>query len=165
MNFWILVLSYWIHLLATVVWLGGLALMVLVAWPALRQGTLLANHWLGLQKRFLPWANGSFVLLLITGFVQMTNDPNYNGFLVIDGLWAGAILIKHIAFAGMVFIGAYMQWSLYPALDRLRLLAEKRPSLVDDERAKLSGRELRLLRLNLICAAAILLLTAVATAV
>jgi uncharacterized membrane protein len=102
MTFWILAVSYWIHLLATVVWLGGLALLALVAWPALRQETLSANQWLALQKRFLPWANGSLVLLLITGFVQMTNDPNYNGFMVIDSVWAGAILLKHVAFGGMV---------------------------------------------------------------
>ncbi len=165
MNFWILVFSYWLHLLATVVWLGGLALMFLVAWPALRQKTLNSNQWLALQKRFLPWANGSLLLLLVTGFVQMTNDPNYAGFLVIDGLWAGAILIKHIAFGGMVVIGIYMQWGLYPALERLRLLGEKRPSLAQPEQDKLSQRELRLLRLNLLCAIAILFFTAVATAI
>jgi uncharacterized membrane protein len=165
MTFWILVFSYWLHLLATVIWLGGLALMALVAWPALRRQTLASNQWVALQKRFLPWANGSLVVLLITGFVQMTNDPNYAGFLAIDGLWAGAILIKHLAFGGMVVIGAYMQWGLYPALDRLRLLAEKRPSLAQREQEQLSQRELRLLRLNLACATAVLFFTAIATAI
>ena len=165
MIFWILALSYWFHLLATVIWLGGLALMALVAWPALRRGTLASNQWLALQQRFLPWANGSLVVLLITGFVQMTNDPNYAGFLVVDGLWAGAILVKHVAFAGMIVMGGYGQWSLYPAIDRARLLAEKRPSLAVVEQEKLSRREIRLLRLNLFFAGAVLLFTAVATAV
>lgn len=173
MTFWILVVSYWFHLLATVVWLGGLALMLLVAWPALRRGTLADNHWLALQQRFMPWANGSLIVLLITGFVQMTNDPNYNGFLLIDSLWAGAILIKHLAFGAMVVIGVYVQWSLYPAMDRLKLLAEKRPSrqaqdkpsLIQSEQEALTQRELRLLRLNLLCAVAVLFCTAVATAV
>ncbi len=165
MTFWILVVSYWFHLLATVVWLGGLALMLLVAWPALRRGTLADNHWLALQQQFMPWANGSLIVLLITGFVQMTNDPNYNGFLLIDSLWAGAILVKHLAFGGMVVIGVYVQWSLYPAMDRLKLLGEKRPSLIQSEQAVLTQREIRLLRLNLLCAMAVLLCTAVATAV
>ena len=165
MIFWVLVFSYWLHLLATVIWLGGLAVMMLVAWPALRRGTLAANHWFTLQQRFLPWANGSLVVLLITGFVQMTNDPNYAGFLTLDGLWAGAILAKHLAFLGMAIIGAYMQWALYPAMDRLRWLAEKRPSQARGEQEKLSRREISLLRLNLLCAAAILFFTAVATAV
>jgi uncharacterized membrane protein len=173
MAFWILVFSYWFHLLATVIWLGGLALMLLVAWPALRRGTLADNHWLVLQQRFMPWASGSLIVLLITGFVQMTNDANYTGFLQIDSLWAGAILIKHLAFGGMVAIGIYVQWVLYPAMERLKLLGEKRPSRQAHDKASLhlseqtafSQREIRLLRLNLLCAAAVLFCTAVATAV
>ncbi|MCA9932660.1 MAG: CopD family protein [Anaerolineales bacterium] len=165
MNLWILAASYWIHLLATAVWLGGIALLTFIAWPALRNGTLTANQWLALQKRFLPWANGSLVLLLITGFVQMTNDPNYHGFLTIDGVWAGAILIKHIAFGAMALISGYMQWALYPAMNRTSLLLEKKPALAKTEQAALQQKEIRLLRLNLICAVAVLLCTAVATAV
>ncbi|HEY1409245.1 MAG TPA: hypothetical protein VF434_09900, partial [Promineifilum sp.] len=126
MSFWVLVASYWIHLLATVVWLGGIALMALVAWPALRQGTLSANQWFQLQKRFLPWVNASFVVLLITGFVQMTNDENYSGFLVLDSLWAWAILLKHVAYGVMVGLTVYLQFGLYPAMARTALLAEKR---------------------------------------
>lgn len=165
MNFWILVASYWVHLIATVVWLGGMALMAFVAWPALRHGTLADNQWFAIQRRFLPWANASLVLLLITGFVQMTNDSNYNGFLIFDSLWAWAILLKHIAFVGMVVIAGYMQGFLYPAMDRISVLLEKRPQLARGEQEKLAQREMRLLRLNLFWAAVVLLFTAVATAV
>jgi len=165
MNFWILVLSYWLHLLATIVWLGGLASMLIVALPALRRGTLARNSWLSLQQKFAPWANGSLLVLLITGFVQMTSDPNYNGFLAIDSLWAGALFAKHIAFVGMVLISAYVQSYLHPAMARLRLLADRHPTLAAEEQETLSRREVRLLRLNLVCAVAILLFTAVATAV
>lgn len=163
--FWILAISYWIHLLATVVWLGGLALMALVAWPALRQGRLDSNQWFGLQKGLSPWANVSLVLLLITGFVQMTNDGNYTGFLSVDSLWAWAILLKHVAFVALVALTAYVQFGLYPAMSRLGLLADKRPALAQAEREKLTRREMLFLRLNLACAALILLFTAVATAV
>jgi uncharacterized membrane protein len=165
MTFWLLALSYWIHLLATVLWLGGLALMGLVAWPALRQRTLAANHWLDLQKRFTPWVNGSLVILLITGFVQMTNDPNYEGFLQLNTLWAQAILVKHIAVAAMILIGGYVQWRLHPEMERIAMLAAKRPQLAEEEQTAVIQRENRLLRLNLICAAAVLFFTAVATAV
>jgi hypothetical protein len=75
------------------------------------------------------------------------------------------MLIKHLAFAGMVALGVYVQWVLYPAMDRVKLLAEKRPLLLQSEQAKLSQQEIRLLRLNLLCAAAVLFCTAVATAV
>lgn len=165
MDFWILAISYWIHLLSTVVWLGGMALMAVVALPALRKGTLTDNQWFDLQRRFLPWADVSLVLLLFTGFLQMTKDPNYNGFLTVDSVWAWAILLKHIAFIGMVVIIAYVQFVLYPGMERMRLLGEKRPLLADSEQAKLSRREVLMLRLNLLCAGLVLLCTAVATAV
>ena len=163
--FWIVVLSYWLHLLATVVWLGGMALMALVALPALGKGSLAANHWLILQQKFLPWVNGSLVLLLITGFFQMTTDENYTGFLAVDSLWARAILIKHLAFGGMVILTLYMQLSLYPAIERTKLLMEKRPKTATATQAELQQKEVRLLRLNLMCATAVLFCTAVATAV
>lgn len=165
MDFWILAISYWIHLLSTVVWLGGMALMALVALPALRKGTLAENQWVALQRRFLPWADVSLILLLFTGFVQMTNDPNYSGFLAVDGVWAWAILLKHVAFIGMVAIMAYVQFVLYPGMDRYRLLGEKRPLLAETAQVKLSQREIMMLRLNLACAVLVLLFTAIATAV
>lgn len=164
-TFWILALSYWIHLLATVVWLGGLALMGLVAWPALRQETLQSNQWLALQKRFTPFVNASLIVLLVTGFVQTTNDTNYDGFLRIDSLWSQAILVKHIAVAGMIIIGGIMQLRVHPAMERLALLAKKRPQLAAEEQEALQRREIRLLQLNMLCAAAVLLFTAIATAV
>lgn len=164
MNLYVLAFFYWLHLLATVIWLGGLALFVLVALPALQQQKLNENHWLTLQQKFTPWANGSLVVLLLTGFIQMTNDPNYTGFMEIDSVWAGALLVKHIAFAGMVGLSFYLQRVLYPAMERMKLLAEKRPQLATLEQTKLAQQERRLLWLNVGCAAAILLCTAIATA-
>jgi uncharacterized membrane protein len=163
--FWILVFSYWIHLLATVVWFGSLVLMALAAWPALHKGALAANSWLTLQKQLTPWANMSLVLLLITGFVQMTNDANYSGFLTIDSTWAWAMLVKHLAFGLLAVLTVYLQFGLYPAADRIALLADKRPNLAQAEQNKLAQREKQVLWLNLICAAAILFCTAMATAV
>lgn len=165
MAFWILAVSYWIHLLATVVWLGGLALIALIAMPAFKKGTLARNEWLHLQRRFVPWVNLSLVLLLVTGFIQMTGDEHYTGFLQLDGLWAWAILIKHIGVIGMILITAYTQLRLYPALNRTAILAEQRPAVAAGEQDRLSSQETRLLRLNLLCAALVLLFTAIATAV
>jgi uncharacterized membrane protein len=163
--FWVLALSYWIHLLATVLWLGGLALMALIAWPAVRGHVLDAGQWSELLRRFTPWANASLVILWVTGFLQMTADPNYEGFLSINSLWARAILIKHIAVAAMMVFGVYIQWRIHPALARLVLLEMKRPLIAQAERENLARQENRLLRFNLVCAVAVLFFTAVATAI
>lgn len=163
--FWILTLSYWLHLLSTIVWLGGLTLMALVAWPAVRKHVLDAGQWAQLQQRFTPWANLSIAILWITGFLQMTADPNYEGFLVINTLWAQAILIKHLAVIGMVGFGLYLQWRVQPALARLALLEKKQPERAEDERERLAKQENRLMVLSLVCAVAVLFCTAVATAI
>lgn len=163
--FWVLTLSYWFHLLATVVWLGGLVSMAIIAWPTVRQRILNADQWVTVQKRFTPWANASLVILWVTGFLQMTADPNYEGFLAVDSLWAKAILIKHLAVIGMMIFGIYIQWRIQPALARLALLENKHPEQAADKREILTRQEIRLGRLNLICAVAVLFFTAIATAI
>ena len=163
--FWVLTLSYWLHLLSTVVWLGGLALLALVAWPAVRKDMLDAGQWAGLQQRFTPWANISLVILWITGFLQMSADPNYDGFLAVKSLWSQALFIKHIAVAGMMVFGLYLQLRVQPALARLSLLEKKQPELASAEREKLARQENRLVKLSLICAVAVLFFTAIATAI
>lgn len=162
---WLLALSYWIHLLATVVWLGGITLITLFAWPALQRGTLATNQWWTIQRKFAPWANVSMIVLLITGFYQMTTDSNYSGFLNVDSQWAVVILLKHIAYLAMIAITVYMQAILYPAMSRATLLAEQKPAIAAAESDKIQKREIRLLRINLICATLVLLFTALATAV
>lgn len=155
----ILTVSYWLHLLATVVWLGGLAAMALLAWPALRQETLSSNQWLDMQKRLLPLANASMVVLWISGFFQMTQDVAYSGFLVLDSTWAWALLLKHIAVIGMTALGLFMQLRVYPQMERVKLLKNSEAELTS-----LATQELRLLRINLGCAAIVLLFTALMTA-
>jgi hypothetical protein len=50
-------------------------------------------------------------------------------------------------------------------MNRVGLLSAARPDLVAEEQAALTRQEIRLLRINLVCAAAVLLFTAIATAV
>ncbi|MCP5095735.1 MAG: hypothetical protein GY943_09300 [Chloroflexi bacterium] len=165
MAFWVLAISYWVHLLATVIWFGGLLIMGVAAFPALREGELAENQWMTMQQRVLPWVNGSLLLLLITGFLQMTNDTNYGGFLQLDGIWAWAMLLKHVAYVGIVGLTVYLQVSVYPAMKRTAVFTKQRPKLAATELERLSRQETRLLRINFACAMLLLLCTAVATAV
>ena len=140
-------------------------MMTIVAWPAVRDRIMEADQWVQLQRRSTPWANASLVILWATGLLQMTADPNYDGMLAFDSLWAQAILIKHIAVIAMMVFALYIQWRIHPALSRMALLEKKRPQMAKAERKRLANQEVRLVRLNLICAAAVLLFTAVATAI
>lgn len=161
---WILALSYWLHMVATIVWVGGLALLTLVIWPgaraALGSGPEVAALFAALHKRFAPLGWFSLAVLTATGLTQMVGHPQYGGFLQIDNQWAWAILLKHVAVGGMVGVGLYMQLGLQPALARQALLAQRgRPAL---EMAALQRREVWLLRLNLLCGLLVLGLTAAA---
>jgi uncharacterized membrane protein len=166
---WALSVAYWLHMLATVVWIGGLAGLALFVLPAARKA-LPAQSYAGflsaLQSRFDPLAWFSLVLLAGTGMFQMSASPNYGGFLAIDNRWAFAILIKHILFFGMAAVSAYLTWGLLPELRRLALRQSRAgPEAVSSEEAqRLQRQEQRLMQLNLVLGVLILGLTAIARA-
>jgi len=164
----IVVASYFLHMTATVVWVGGIAVMALVVYPgarrALGNGPGAAAVIAECQRRFSPMAMLSLITLIATGLVQMSVNPNYTGLLKIDSAWATAILLKHIAFFTMAAVGAYSIWILSPALSRLALL-ESKGKLTGDELSSLRQREERLNRFNFTCALIVLFLTAIARSV
>jgi uncharacterized membrane protein len=166
MNPLVLAISYFFHLIATIVWIGGLALLVLVVWPAARTldgDPRQADLLMAIRKRFDPLANISLIVLIVTGLFQTSGDPNYGGLLIFDNDWSRAILLKHIAIIGMVVIGVILQLGIAPAMERLALL---RAGQQDDpaEEARLMQRERRLNALNLALGLLVLAFTAVATA-
>jgi uncharacterized membrane protein len=163
----VLALSYWLHMIATIVWVGGLALMALVVWPgaraALGPGPQLAGLLNRLHRRFTPLAWGSLAVLTATGLTQMAASEHYDGFLRFDNTWALAILLKHVAIGGMVLIGLYLQFGVQPALERLALLEARGLDAAGAE--ALRRRELTLTRVNLLCGVLVLGLTAIARVV
>jgi uncharacterized membrane protein len=160
---WALTIAFWLHMLATVVWIGGLAALSILVLPAARKA-LDAGAYAALlesiQRRLDPLGWLCLLLLLATGLVQMSANPHYQGFLAITNRWAVAILIKHIVFAGMTAVSAYLTWGLLPALRRTALLQARGRAVGDAER--LHSRELLLLRVNLILGILVLALTALA---
>lgn len=161
--FWALSLAYWLHMLATVVWIGGLVTLVILVLPVakrLLEPDLFAQFLEGLQRRLDPLGWLSLSVLLVTGLFQMSANPNYNGLLSISNRWAASILIKHVLFLGMIAVSAYMTWGLFPAIRRNALLKAKGVDAI--EGGKLERREIFLLRLNLLLSVLILGLTALA---
>lgn len=162
-----LALSYFVHLIATVIWIGGLATLLLLVWPAARR--VLGEHpqsdafMRQLRKRFVPWTNFALVVLLLTGFIQMSGDTHYEGLLQFDNDWSRAMLLKHIAFLGMIVFGVLLQYGAAPAIERAQLLAGRGKG-DPAEVARLTKRETRLSWITLILGVAVLAFTAWATA-
>ncbi|HBX70273.1 MAG TPA: hypothetical protein DEH25_13075 [Chloroflexi bacterium] len=160
---WALSIAYWMHMLATVLWIGGLAALTLLVLPAARKALdpqAYADFLVALQKRLDPLGWFSVILLLASGMLQMSSNPNYGGFLTIDGVWASAILIKHLLFGLMLVVSSYITWGLLPALRRAALLKSHGKEAADLE--SLQKREIFLLRLNFFLGVFVLLLTAIA---
>jgi uncharacterized membrane protein len=162
-----LAIAYWLHMLATVVWLGGLSTLALLVIPAARRAldpaayaALLAK----IQPRLQSTGWLSLAVLAATGMFQMSASPHYNGFLSIDSPWAAAILVKHLLIGLMIAASAYSTWGLLPALRRLALLRAAGRSVADNQQATLERRERLLLSLNLLLSVAVLALTALARA-
>lgn len=161
----LLSISYLFHLLATVLWIGGLGIFMLLLWPLSRQhldNDAWQGFWQAILVRFRPLANFSLVVLLATGMVQMSADPNYEGFLTFSNTWSQAMLLKHIAFGGMAIIAAIIQFGLVPATERATILASRGDSA---QLALLLQKERRLLQWMLGLGLIVLLFTAIATAV
>jgi uncharacterized membrane protein len=163
---WALWLAYWLHMLATVVWIGGLAALAIFVLPAARRAldaSAYAAFLAQLQRRFDPLGWFSLMVLAATGMFQMSASPNYQGFLAVENRWAVAILIKHLVFFGMAGLSAYITWGLMPKIRRLALRRAASGSL-DVEANRLATQESRLLQINLLLGILVLALTAIARA-
>ncbi|MFA5836026.1 MAG: CopD family protein [Bellilinea sp.] len=162
-----LALAYWLHILATVTWIGGLIALSVLVIPAARRtlqpgdyAALLDRLQAGLQR--IGWL--SLAVLIATGMFQMSAHPAYEGFLTISNAWAVAILIKHIMVGFMVLTGAYLTWGIMPSLRRMALLRAAGQNLDAAKDLALHKRESRVLTINLILSILVLLLTAIARA-
>ena len=162
---WEISLAYWLHMLATVVWIGGLATLTILVIPAARR-SLEPKAFAGLlervHKRLDPIGWLCLMLLGATGLFQMSVNPNYKGFLTISNRWAVAILTKHIVFLVMIGVSAYVTWVLLPQMQRLALLQAAGHETPDA--ASLAAQEERMMRFSLVLGVLILGLTAVARA-
>ncbi len=167
MSEWIIGASFFLHLLATVAWIGGLATLALVVQPVLNRAVTEARERARLLeailKRFQPIANLSLAVLILTGMVQTFTSRFYKGFLRLDNLWAQAIFLTHIAVLGMIIVAGYITFSVQPALKRNALLIAN--DLADEQQiSRVQQQQVRLMRINLILSAVVLLFTAIATA-
>jgi uncharacterized membrane protein len=159
---WVLAIIYWLHMLATVVWVGSIVAINILVLPASKRTLKLVDQLSfisALQKRLEPVAWFSIAILVVTGLLQMSTSPHYDGFLSISTQWSMAILAKHILVSIMIVVSAIQTWEVIPAIHRILLKKETADPV---ELVKLQRRELILLRVNLILAILILGATAIA---
>ena len=160
---WALALVYWLHMLATVAWIGGIVSLSILVLPAARKSLKPADQLAfieAMQKRLEPLAWFSLGLLVATGLFQLSANPHYNGFFDVSTQWSLAILVKHGLVAVMVVVSAVQTWEVLPAIRRTLMRRERGAS--EEEIIRLKQREERLLQMNFILSILILGATALA---
>ena len=143
-------LSYWLHALATVVFIGHFVLLAGLYLPILsKDGPALS----GISKRSRSWLYASLVIFMLTGIYLTIVDPNYQGIGNFGNFWAVMMLIKHILIVAMIALGFF-----YNAILRVGpLMSSNNP-----ERAIARFRSY--VNMMAICGILVLLLTALAQA-
>jgi len=161
---WALAFTYWLHLLATVAWIGSIIATSILFLPAAKEALKPIDHLAlidAMQKRLEPIAWFCMTLLLLTGLFQMSVNPHYDGFVSTSTQWSSSILIKHILGIFMVVASAIQTWEVIPTIRRTLMKKDK----ADEEKViQLQKRETRLLRINFVLSILILLATAFARA-
>lgn len=162
---YVLAFAYWLHIIATVLWIGGIMTLSLLVIPAARR-TLDAGDYAaffgrlqtGLQR--IGWM--SLAVLVATGMFQMSAHPAYEGLLALTNSWAVAIFVKHIVVGLMVLVSAYITWGLMPSMHRINFQLTAGLEIDETRKNKLLQREKIVLNLNLVFSVIVLLLTAIA---
>ncbi|MDK1028109.1 MAG: CopD family protein [Anaerolineae bacterium] len=148
---WAIALVYWMHLLATVTWVGALATMAILVLPASKRVLNPIDQLAfveAIQRRLEPIAWFSIAILIVTGLFQMSVNPHYDGFLSTSGQWSLAILTKHIFVIFMIVVSAIQTWELWPAIRR-GLIQIERGRADEDQVIRLQKTESMLLHLNI----------------
>jgi uncharacterized membrane protein len=98
-----------LHILATVVWVGGMFFAYLAARPVLAEldTPLRAKLWVGIFRRFFPWVWAAVAVLLLTGFYMVfANFGGFSGAPIFVHVMMGLGILMMLIF-GHVFFAPY----------------------------------------------------------
>ncbi len=154
----ILAIFYWLHLLATVIWIGGITFILFIAIPSSKQvlgaeaGKLMGE----ISKRFTPLANYSIIFLIITGIALTGSNKQFSGIGIFENNWTSVLIMKHILVIGMVVVHFYRGLVLSPKIGRTEMPTEKK---------SLQKISLNLVKVNFFFGILVLLLSAISSVV
>lgn len=112
------ILFTWLHLLAAVIWVGGIVFILYIAIPSSRQalgpeaGKLMGE----ISKKFTPIANYSIILIVITGAVLTWIKGYFSGSASFEGAQSIALYLKYLLALLMIGIHFYRGLVLTPKI-------------------------------------------------
>jgi|GEM_PF-1181548 uncharacterized membrane protein len=157
----ILTISIFLHLIATVLWIGGLVIFNVLVVPSVQRyleppiaGKLMGPMGAVARKIFYI----GVVLFLVSGSLMTIVNQNYEGLLNFGNAWSQAMLVKHILVGILIVLAVYHHEILIPKQAKLAGKPSKELEKVEKQ-LKLAGIA------ALILVFVILLLTAIASAI
>ena len=96
-----------LHVLAVVIWIGGVSMATTVALPAVRRGDLGPNWLLAFQaieRRFVWQARAAIIVVGLTGFYMMARLDLWNRFRSAEFWWMHAMVGLWLLFAFVLFV-------------------------------------------------------------
>ncbi|MFZ5881914.1 MAG: hypothetical protein ACOY0R_21300 [Chloroflexota bacterium] len=98
----LIALSYWLHALATVVFIGHFVLLAVIYLPALADNPAALSV---ISKHSRWWLYASMLAFALTGTYLTFVDSNYLGLGNFSNFWSAAMLVKHLLLLGMIGMG------------------------------------------------------------
>jgi uncharacterized membrane protein len=148
----------WLHLLATVAWIGGIVINVFILSPAAKESLeppMMMRLWGGIMKRFKKMVYVCMAVFIGTGIVMMFMNSAYGDSFDFGDTWTLFLVIKHVLVLVLIIMGIYMFQGVFP---KLKKLAAKGPS---PALAKAEKQQRVVATVNLILGILILAATAV----
>lgn len=114
----ILAASHWAHLIAAVIWIGGIIFILFIALPSAKQilesdaGKLMGE----ISKRFTPIANYSIIFLLVTGIILTALNKQLSEIESVRNNWTLFLIMKHVLILGMIIVHFYRGLILAPKI-------------------------------------------------
>jgi uncharacterized membrane protein len=125
MSIFLVALSTWLHVLATIVMIGHYLFISLIYLPVFErkmQGNDLRDFLEQVSARLRPFFGGSLLIFLVTGTHLMLINKNYLGFGNIFGNpWSVLIVIKH------VLVLAFLALAIYSERAYLGQISDQKP--------------------------------------
>lgn len=96
-----------LHVLAVVIWIGGVSMVTIVILPAIRRGEF-GSDWLrafkAVEHRFIWFARAAVIVVGLSGLYMVAQGDLWARFLTLDLWWMHAMVCLWLLFAIVLFI-------------------------------------------------------------
>ena len=121
-------LLFWLHTMASLYWIGGIAFILLILIPKTKQilGQEAGNLIGTISKTFKFHVDISIIILVLTGIALLMINMPAPDQIELSNNWKKLLIVKHIFVALMIFIHIYRNTLLSKRINRENVPSKKK---------------------------------------